>query len=183
MSSQNDKQLITKAKQDISNFKALYQKYVSDIYRYCYYRLYKNQDIAEDITSETFVKAIEKFDTYEYANKPFVVWLYAIAHNLIVDHYRSKKEGNISLDSLVIPPADETEEILDTMTKDDIKAQIQESITKLPHDLQNIFTLKHVEDLTFAQIGKLLGKSEGAIKMQYYRGLDALKALISAKKP
>lgn len=175
----DEQRLINSAKADLSNFKLLYEKYVKVVFRYCYYRLGKNRELAEDITSETFMKAIDKFHIYEYRNKPFVVWLYAIAHNLIVDYYRDKKEQNISLDSINVNAVEETDEIIDNLSKEELKEQINKKAAELPDDLNNLFTLRHTEDLTFSEIGKLLGKTEGAVKMKYYRGLQALKALVA----
>lgn len=174
----NDQALIQAAKTDISAFTPLYEKYVKVLFRYCYYRSGRNKELAEDITSETFVKAIEKFHTFEYRKKPFVVWLYSIAHNLIIDHYRSKKERNVSLDAMLIPPMDDAEEIIDSLSQDEIQQTVSRHINKLPDELKNIFTLKHTEELTFAQIGNLIGKTEGAVKMQYYRGIETLKLFI-----
>lgn len=173
-----DKQLIEDAKADLDNFKFLYKKYVKAVFGYCYHRLGKNKDISEDITSETFVKAIDKFSSFEYQEKPFVVWLYTIAHNLIVDYYRSKKEHNISLDSMVIPPSDQAEGILERLSREELAQRIDAKKRQLPDELANIFTLRHTEELTFAEIAKLLGRTEGAVKMQYYRGLELLKRLI-----
>lgn len=173
-----DKDLIEAAQVNLDNFKLLYKKYVKSVYRYCYYRLGRNKDLAEDIASETFVKAIEKFPSFEYRKKPFIAWLYTIAHNLIVDHYRSKKEGNISLDSMIIPPSEEADEIIDKLSKEELKEKIEGKLRELSDELANIFTLRHTEDLTFAEIAKLTGKTEGAVKMQYYRGLKLLQSLI-----
>jgi RNA polymerase sigma-70 factor (ECF subfamily) len=175
---QNDQQLIQAAKADMSNFKLLYEKYVKAVYRYSYNRLGRKKELAEDIASETFVKAIEKFDNYSYQGKPFVVWLYTIAHNLIVDHYRKNKKRMVSLDSLPVEQADEKEDILAQLTVEDLKGKIDEKCGDLPDEVNNIFTLKYTEELTFAEIGKLLGKTEGAVKMQYYRALEVLKGLV-----
>lgn len=174
----SEKSIIAAARRDIAYFGLLYKKYVKQVFRYCYLRLGMKQHIAEDIVSETFVRAIEKFNTYSYQNKPFVVWLYSIAHNLIVDYYRSKKENNISLDSLV-PPSDKEEEILDTLAKGDLQERIIAEIPNLPADVQHLFTLRLSEGLTFAQIAKLLGKEVGAVKMQYYRGIKLLRAMVA----
>ena len=80
-SKQGDLQLIQAARADLDNFKLLYEKYVKAVFRYTYNRSGRKKELAEDITSETFVKAIEKFHTFDYKNKPFVTWLYTIAHN------------------------------------------------------------------------------------------------------
>jgi RNA polymerase sigma-70 factor (ECF subfamily) len=174
----NDEQLVAAAKADLSNFKLLYEKYIKVVFRYSYKRLGNNKEIAEDITSETFVKAIEKFEMYEYRKKPFVAWLYTIAHNLIVDHYRKSKKPKVSLDSLPVPPAEETEEIIDKLSREDLAERINKKTCNLSDELNDIFTLKHTEDLTFAEIAKMVGRTEGAIKMQYYRGLEVLRNLV-----
>ena len=174
----DEKAIIEEAKKDLSHFKVLYNRYIKAVYRYCYQRLGKNRELAEDITSETFVKAIDKFHTFKYKEKPFVVWLYTIAHNLIVDHYRSKKEKNISLDSLLIQPPDNSEEILNKLSKEELIEKINKKTSELPDEIANIFTLRHTENLSFAEIAKLVGKTEGAVKMQYYRGIKYLKKLI-----
>jgi len=178
----SDKELIKAAKTDLSNFKLLYRKYLKAVFRYCYSRVGKNRDLAEDITSETFVKAIEKFDNYQYQSKPFVVWLYTIAHNLIVDYYRSRKERNISFDSMVVQPAEEGVDITDELSREDLINQINEIAKDLPEELNHLFTLRFTEDLTFGEIGQLLDKSEASVKMQFYRGLDLLRKLITERK-
>lgn len=174
----DDKKLVDAAKADISNFKLLYEKYFKAVFRYSYKRLGRNRELAEDITSETFVKAIDKFHTYSYQNKPFVVWLYTIAHNLIVNYYRSKKENNISIDANEIDPVKKEDNILDKLSKEELKERINNKVSKLSDELNNLFTLRHTEDLTFAEIGKLLGEKEQTVKMRYYRGIESLKALL-----
>lgn len=179
MNTNSDKQLVELAKQDLENFNSLYEKYRIVIFRYCYSRVSRNKHLAEDITSETFVKAIENFDSYEPRdNKPFVVWIYTIAHNLIVDHFRKKRNKNVSLDELPIKPSDEKENILVQLSKEELREMIDQKREELPDELNNIFTLHFTEELTFKEISKLIGKSEGAVKMQYYRGLDYLKSLV-----
>jgi len=174
----SDENLIKAAKEDLSNFKMLYEKYVKAVFRYCYKRLGNNRELAEDITSETFVKAIEKFDTYTYRNKSFVAWLYTISHNLIVDYYRDKKERNISLDELPQFSKKEEETILSKLSEEEVKEEVVEKAKNLSDSLQNIFTLRLTEDLTFAQIAKMVGGTEGSVKMKYYRGIKSIRRKI-----
>jgi len=174
----DDKKLVEAAKADISNFKLLYEKYFKAVFRYAYNRLGRNRELAEDITSETFVKAIDKFHTYRYQNKPFVVWLYTIAHNLIINHYRSKEENKLSLDSSRVISVEDADEMIDKLSREELKEKIKEKVSELPDDLNNIFSLRHTEELTFAQIGKLLGEKEQTVKMRYYRGIQSLKDLV-----
>lgn len=177
-----EEQMIKAAKEDLSNFTALYEKYFKAVYRYSYKRVSLNKSLAEDITSETFVKAIENFEKFDYTGKPFVAWLYQIAHNLIVDYFRSKKEQNVSLDSLVIPPEEDKESILSTLSKEELKKKITDNLEKLPDEVRNLFTLKLTEDLTFKQIAKTLDDTEGAVKMRYYRGIELLEEIIKQEE-
>lgn len=180
--SQSDYKLVAAAKKDLRNFKALYEKYLTSVFRYCYNRVGRKKEMAEDITSEVFTKAIEKFDKFQWQGKPFVAWLYTLAHNLIVDYYRAQgKAFKLSYDSLEIDVAEEKEDIIDDLSKDELKGQLNVAIGTLPEDLKHIFTLKHSQDLTFAEIAELLGRTEGAVKMQYYRGIEACKKEISLR--
>jgi RNA polymerase sigma-70 factor (ECF subfamily) len=172
----DEQNLIKKAQKDISYFKLLYERYIKVVYRYAYFRLGKNKELTEDVVSETFVKAIEKFNSFHYQKKPFVVWLYTIAHNLIVDHYRDKEEKTISFDSLKISPTEHQEDFLESLSREEMKEIVQHKLQELPDEIKNLFTLHYTEDLTFAQIGALIGKNEGAVKMQYYRALEYIKS-------
>jgi RNA polymerase sigma-70 factor (ECF subfamily) len=174
----DDKQLIEQAKKDISRFTPLYEKYVDTIYRYCYNRVNRNKDLAEDLTSEVFVKALDNFDSFTYEGKPFVTWLYRISHNLIVDYFKAKKNQNVSFDSLLVNPPDETEGVLDNLSKEEYISEIQKSLTELPPKANEVIALKHIEEYTFKQIGDILGKSESAVKMQYYRALEMVKHIM-----
>src|SRR6185369_6271911 len=75
---------------DQDAFASLYDAYIDRIYRYIYFRVTENE-VAEDITSHVFLKAWEKLDTYHPGQSPFVGWLYRIAHNAIIDYYRTRK--------------------------------------------------------------------------------------------
>jgi RNA polymerase sigma-70 factor (ECF subfamily) len=79
---------VIKSKEDLSNFTSIYDAYVTDVYRYVYSRL-QNKTEAEDITSETFLKALEKIATYTpQEGKTIKCWLFTIARNLMYDKYR-----------------------------------------------------------------------------------------------
>src|SRR6266481_3206633 len=75
---------------DRAAFARLYDAYVERIYRYVYFRVADDQ-LAEDITSTVFLKGWEKLDSYQVGSSPFIAWLYRVAHNTVIDHYRTKK--------------------------------------------------------------------------------------------
>ena len=93
-----ERQLAAKATEgDRDAYSALYERYVDKIYRYILYKV-GDREQAEDLTSQTFLKAWDAIGDYEWRNHPFGAWLFRIAHNLVVDHHRSRRES-ISLDS------------------------------------------------------------------------------------
>src|ERR1700729_223231 len=83
-------QLVERAKQDADAFGELYDHYFGQIYRFVYSRL-RNQEAAEDVTSEVFFKALRAIGRYRSTGPPFSAWLYQISTNAITDHHRSKK--------------------------------------------------------------------------------------------
>src|ERR1700731_3597354 len=92
-------QLVERAKQDAAAFGELYDHYFGQIYRFVYSRL-RDQDHAEDVTSEVFMKALRAIGRYKPAGHPFSAWLYQISVNAIADHYRQQKPQS-SLDDAV----------------------------------------------------------------------------------
>lgn len=168
-----EKKIIQSCKNDISNFSVLYEKYVRQLYSYCLSRCNGNKDIVFDIVSETFIKAMENISKYKYQNKPFITWLYVIAHNLIIDSYRNKPQ--ISIEELEYEVKEETESILDTLADDEMKKRIKEIVLEMPQELKQIIMLRNDQDLSFAQISDIVGKSEAAVKMRYYRSLLIIK--------
>jgi len=175
-----DKELISLCKKNLSYFAYLYKRYLNSVYKYCFFRVGQNKEIAEDITSEVFVKAVENFNSFEYKNKPFVVWLYSIAHNLICDHFRSKKENLLSVDAFPIEP-DEKYDYLEDLSKEELINLIKNNLKNLPEEALHILTLRYSEELSFKEIASLLGKEEGAVKMKFYRSLLILKEIITKK--
>jgi RNA polymerase sigma-70 factor (ECF subfamily) len=159
-------------KGDKEMFAHLYQAYLDRIYRYVLFRVVDEQ-LAEDITSQVFLRAWEKLSTYVPGQSPFIAWIYRIAHNSIVDYYRIKK-ATISIDNA--PPAelshfDRVEEKLDTQIQSQKLRMALDSLTK---EQQEVLLLKFVDGLSTSEIAKLLKKQEGAIRALQMRGLQGL---------
>lgn len=165
--------LIEKAKIDKEAFGQLYEQYVDKIYSYIYYRT-GNQSDAEDLTARVFFRAMQNINGYEDRGYPFSAWLYRIAHNLVANWHRDNSRRQIvSIDAigqwqgLGNGPEAETALMQD-------KEALLEAFRRLPEDRQELLILKFVEQLTNAEIGAIMGRSEGAIKSLYHRTLQAL---------
>lgn len=153
-------------------FAHLYEKYVERIYRYIYCRVTDNM-LAEDITSQVFLKAWEKLNSYELGLSPFLAWLYRIARNTVIDYYRTKKAA-ISIDDvdhLKISYADEVDKKLDLQAQ---SKGLHEALLTLPAQQQKVLILKFIEGFNNIEIAQQLGKQPGAVRALQMRGLHKL---------
>lgn len=159
---------------DSEAFSFLYERNVSRIYNYIYYRIGSDSD-AEDITSRVFYRAFGHINTYVDKGVPFSAWLYRIAHNLIANWHRdTHRRKEVPLEDQIELPvkADHPER---AMEKTQEVEQLLQGIRRLSPDRQQLLILKFVEDLSNAEIADIMGKSEGAIKSLYHRALIALR--------
>lgn len=178
--SQEEIALIDAAKSDPAAFGELYKRYVERIYNYIYFRTGSVRD-AEDLTEKVFFKAMSNIKSYRHMGLPFSAWLYRIAHNLVANYHRDRaRKQEISLDDVpgqVLPQVDHHPEVRA------LKSQEVESLLATIHKLspirQELLILKFVDQLSNAEIGKILRKSEGAIKSLYHRTLLELREIMS----
>lgn len=174
MGEEDDSTLIAQAQEDSEAFGVLYERYVDRIYSYIYYRTGNSQD-AEDLTARTFYRAMNHFPRYEDRGAPFSAWLYRIAHNLVANWHRDhSRRRMLSLDDMVLR-APRAKGPAARIEKSDDKDMLLAAVRRLAPDRQQLVILKHVEGLTNAEIGEVMGRTEGAIKSLYHRTLIALR--------
>lgn len=172
----NDELLIRKAQNgDFTSLEMLHDRYRPSIYAYFYYRV-AEVATAEDLTSEVFVRMVEKIDTFEARGRPFLSWLYTIANNLRVDHYRKTSRHPVSqLDESLptehIGPAPSAE---DRLWEECLRIALQ----SLTEDQRLVIVGKFIEDRSNEEMAALLQKPEGAIKSLQHRALAALRKAI-----
>ena len=166
--------LIQRAKTDPEAFGQLYERYVDRIYNYVYYRTGNAAD-AEDLTARIFERAIKHIGNYRDQGVPFSAWLYRIAHNLVANWHRDRSRRKIvSIDDVsqwVV--TDHGPEFATQLMQD--KEALLEAIGRLPADRQELLICKFVELMSNAEIGAMMGRSEGAIKSLYHRTLLSLR--------
>jgi RNA polymerase sigma-70 factor (ECF subfamily) len=159
---------------DKEAFGMLYERYVGRIYSYIYYRT-GNQFDAEDITSRVFYRAMRHIANYQDRGLPFSAWLYRIAHNLVANWHRdNSRKKEIPLDDSfnVKYIGDHPETAL---LKNEEQENLLQLIRRLPPERQQLIILKFVEHLPNAEIGLIMGRTEGAIKSLYHRTLLSLR--------
>ncbi|NQS91021.1 MAG: sigma-70 family RNA polymerase sigma factor [Chloroflexi bacterium] len=159
---------------DSDAFGVLYEKYIDQIYNYIYFRTSNGKD-AEDICSRVFIRALNHIEKYEDRGYPFSAWLYRIAHNLVVNWYRDRERSNeVSLSDQYPPPTMDGS-VEESIEKEDETEALLRIIRDLPEDRKELLILKHVEGLTNEEIGKIMDRTEGAIKALYHRTLESLR--------
>ena len=170
--------LVRKAKfGDASAFGRLYDSTLERIYRYVFFRV-TDAELAEDLTSQVFLKAWENLRRYKPGG-PFVAWLYTIARNTVIDHYRTRKQS-VPLDQTVIKEDPALDEKVDL--KHDIGV-LQEAMQELTDEQREVLTLRFLADMETGEIAERMQKSEGAIRALQMRALQALaKAMATDRR-
>ncbi len=165
--------LIRRAKRDPQAFGELYERYVRKIYTYVYYRMGNEHD-AEDLTARVFQRALTHIDGYQDQGLPFSAWLYRIAHNLVANWHRDhSRQQVVGLDEALGREAgDQPHELAED---EEERRVLLRALRHLPEERQQLLILKYAEDLSNAEIGEIMGRTEGAIKSLYHRTLLTLR--------
>ncbi len=176
----NERQLVLQAQDGNSEaFGELYDAYMERIYRFVYFRV-EDQQTAEDITSQVFLKAWNNLDRFSFSRTPYLAWLYTIAHNAVIDHYRTRKVTT-AIDDVQLSQQDHAEAVENDIDLSAEMKLVKEALTLLTDDQQKVLTLKFIEGLSNHEIARHLGKREGAIRALQMRGLQALAKQLEEK--
>src|ERR1700733_9953426 len=169
-----EEKLIKQAVRGVSSaFGPLYDHYQPMIYRFVLVKVGRRED-AEDITHQVFMSAWQNIRGYKHRGHPFSSWLYQIARNLVIDHYRAKK-NDVSLDKI-----DPDSSIIPAAAQFDLSLKLQVekvhiAIRELKPDYQDVIIMRFVEDMSLKETAAVLKKSEGAVKLIQHRAVKELK--------
>lgn len=177
MSSSDEQSLLERVRQyDETAIAEIYDRYSSRIYNYILHRL-GDAALAEDLTATVFVHMLKAIRTSTAWRVSFSGWLYRIAHNLVVDHYRSRPQGEeLTLDERLIASESDPAHSIDQSLA---MQQLRWALGYLTEDQSQVIVLKFIEELSNAEVAYILGKSEGAVKSLQFRALAALRRLMS----
>ncbi len=140
-----------------------------------------HREEAEDLTHEVFLLAWQNLYRYQERGFPFSSWLYQIARNKVIDHYRLKK-SNISLDEVHVDLVKVESRIEADLDHRFSIEQIRRALGELTHDQQDVLLMKFMEDLSHQEIAAALEKSEGAVRLIQHRALNELKRILGSDK-
>ncbi len=173
---QDEISLVQRAQQrDQEAFAQLYEAYFDRIYRYLVLRM-GNQMEAEDLTQQVFMKALESISGFRWKGVPFSAWLYRIAHNLAVDSLRRRSRNTVDC-------VEEPEAVSDCNPQVELEkkldiAELVQAMKKLTKAQSEVISLRFASDLPIAQVARIMGKSEGAIKALQHSAILALRKVM-----
>ena len=172
----DEARLIQQAKKgDPSAFAEIYDRHQPAIYRYIFYQV-DDSATAEDLTSEVFVRLVEKIDRFTYRGRPLLAWLYTIARNLVTDyHRRAGRLLPLPLDERLVAGTDVPEETIEHRLA---QRRLAAAVARLTEDQRQVILLKFVEGLDNETTAQTLGKSVGAVKSLQHRALAALRRIL-----
>ncbi len=162
-------------KGEASAFGLLYNHYQPKIYRFIYFKVGQREE-AEDLTHQVFLKAWTNIRDYRSQGFPFGSWLYRIARNSVIDHYRTRKDNDPieSVENIVLASSSLLKDLDSKLSVEKIKT----AILKLKPDYQEVIILKFVEDLTNKEISEAMEKSDRAIKLLQHRAIKGLREIL-----
>jgi RNA polymerase sigma-70 factor (ECF subfamily) len=172
-------QLVERAKVEPAAFEELYDRYYSRIYAFCYRRLH-TRELAEDVTADVFMKALDALPKYKWRGVSFSAWLYRIANNRITDHFRrtahpgrtsvAVEEVKVLVDERPLPE----DRILASLRR----AEVEAAISKLSEQDQLVVTLTFYEERSSSEVAEAMGISTNLVYVRLHRALKRLKRVL-----
>lgn len=173
MPADGEKELFARAKGcDREALATLYDRYAEKIYAYVLRRV-NGERLAEDITASVFIKMLDAIEDSNAWNHSFSSWLYRIAHNAVIDHYRRReKRETLPLDERLVASGDNP---VATAEEEITMETVQDAMEHLTEAQRSVIELKFFEGFTNLEAANVLDKTEGAVKSLQYRALASLR--------
>jgi RNA polymerase sigma-70 factor (ECF subfamily) len=177
----NDTELVEKAQAgNVDAFGILYERHAPAICRYLYAHLPERMD-AEDLTGEVFLRTWQSLTSYQARGTPFLAFLFRVAHNALIDHYRRKGQNDQQ-------PIAELEEVLKDANPGPVEVtsakmeheDLLSVMAKLHKDYQTVLVLRFLSELSPEETAQVMGRSPGSIRVLQHRALEALRKQLSS---
>ncbi len=155
-------------------FLSYYNQFYDKIYRYLYFRSYEDPELAQDLTSETFLKAFEKMDTFD-PERNFSSWIYAIARNCLIDHFRKKGTKAETTIEDYVDTIDSGDDVSEQVHKDLQKDQLLKEANTLPEKYREVILLKYFNDYSNEEITEILDINANTLRVTLHRAIKMLR--------
>jgi RNA polymerase sigma-70 factor (ECF subfamily) len=176
LSTTSEVELLERARRyDAPALAEIYDRYAESIYGYLY-RYLGNAAEAEDLTGEVFLRLLQVLPTRRAPRERLQGWLYRVAHNLAMDCFRQQSKGTlVPLEEEWIPGADAPSAVVEDHQQ---QQQLRAAINGLTADQQQVILLRFGQGLRLAEVGRLMGKTEGAVKILQHRAINRLRKVL-----
>lgn len=161
----------------LKDFLGYYNTFFEKVYRYIFFRVGRNKELAEDLTSEIFMKAMESFDSFD-ESRPFSVWIYRVAHNHLADHYKKFKPTIVAVEDAENILKSDTN-ILKTLDDKLGLEKVQTALETLPENQKQVVLLKYFSEFTNTEVADILNTTEAHIRVLQYRAMQSLRLKLS----
>ncbi|WP_243769712.1 sigma-70 family RNA polymerase sigma factor [Amycolatopsis acidicola] len=170
---------------DTAAFGALYDRYVDVVYRYVYFRL-GDRELAEDITSETFLRALRRITSVSYQGRDVGAWFITIARNIVLDHVKSSRykleivtdevseSGSAPFAGQTVPDGGPEQQAVSSATRD----ALLKCVAELGEDQRECIVLRFIQGLSLTETARIMKRNEGAIKALQHRAVRKLAQLL-----
>ena len=161
-------------------FAELYDAYADLVYRYISYRV-NGAEVAKDLTADVFLRMVEGLPTYEERGRPFMSWLYRIAHARLVDYYQkcSRAGESQDIETVELSADDDLDGVLMTTYR---QQTVQAALRHLTDEQQQVVVFRFLEGKNLQETADILSKTVGAIKVMQYRALQTLSRVLTEEE-
>jgi len=176
----SDADLVARLKdRDEDAYREVLERYSDPLYHYLYSITGDTQQ-SQDILGDTFLRMVEKIDTYTYYGAPFKAWLYRIAHNLAINAVKHNRftVGVADLDRVARPVTDPAIRVAAQIEEEELRVALRAALPELTEDQQQVLVLRFVEGQSPAEVAATLGKTENAVKQLQFRAVRSLERLM-----
>lgn len=172
------KELVERAKNyDTEAFGQLYDLYFDKLFGYAYYKT-GNRFEAEDIVEQVFLKVLEKIPAFEWRGAPFSSWLFRIASNLVVDHYRSTKYEAVDISEEADSLPGDSYNPEQFAIRESERSEIIDAIKGLTEEQQQVIVMRFIAGMTNEEVAKAIDKKVGAVKALQHRAIGSLGRIL-----
>jgi RNA polymerase sigma-70 factor, ECF subfamily len=166
---------------DAEAFSQLYNAYVDRIYRFLFFKVSDHQT-AEDLTSQVFLKAWQSLGKYRRRELHFSAWLFQVARNTVIDHYRTQRKTE-SLETAAATMPDPEANVNQIVDHRLTREWLWSKLDRLTDDQREVIILKFIEGLSTREVAEIMDKQQGAIRALQMRALQALADMVEADGP
>lgn len=178
MTRHEEKHWVTEAQKDPYHFSVLYQEYIDEIYRFIYYKT-SAKEVAEDLTSQVFMHALEHLNQFQYRpGARFSSWLYTIARHQVIDYYR-KNHPTVNLEDVDPVAASETASVhVDQQLH---KQRVHDILQQLPPSDKEVLQLRLWQEKSYSEIAQIIGANAVAVRARYSRAIKKFTKLYTER--